>query len=308
MKLSENKVNDCEKELDKMKDYFDLSLYELSASKLHKLKLEYNTICQLNNEEINWFNKKCTNDLNIQLELNDDFVSNPKLQTSTPRYKNDSFKCIREAIEKFDKSVATFHESSTQTDIIIEECTGNVEIFINKVEIDNYDEEKVAEVVKFDDLTKTSRLTPNVYKSIDSGISGDITISEQRSMTEDEIENKSEVSDNDEHHIDEITENEEENIMRESQHIKKRQSLANETLFMRNEIVPNCSVSENQIYKALFLKKLLRFLLSFLLVCAILITVIYPLIKPTCNNGRKEYFLKFIYMDEENVNNAPTAY
>ena len=78
LKLSENKLNECEKELNKMKEYFDVSLFEINASRLHKLKLEYNTICQiLNNEDTTWFinnNKKSLNDLNMQLELNDDFV------------------------------------------------------------------------------------------------------------------------------------------------------------------------------------------------------------------------------------------
>ena len=278
-----------------MKHYFDLSLVELNASKLHKLKLEYNTICQLKNEEINWFNKKCTNNLTIQLEFNDDFASNSKPQTSTPKCKNDSFRCNTESIEKFDKSIPLCHENATQTEIIIEECTGNVEIFMNKVEIDNYDEEKVEKIrIQHRNSVKAKKL------SVDSGISGDSTLNDQQST-----ENKTEMSKNDKSFSDQNTEEESnynDNVVREKGHSHLLANVSNENSLDLS------SVSKNQIYKEIFLKKLLRFLLSFLLVCAILITVIYPLIKPTCNNGRKEYFLKYFYVDEENVNKWPTVY
>ena len=300
MKLSENKLNECEKELNKMKDYFDVSLFENNATKLHKLKLEYNTICQiLNNEDTTWFNnnninKKSLNDLNMQLELNDDFVSNPKIQTSTPRIKNDALKYYKQTVEKIDKSVATFHENSTQTDVIIEESKEDEEAILNenKVEIVH---------VQFYDETKTVVSTQKAYRSLDSGISGDITISEQRSLTEDEIEkNKSEVSDQ-----ESTDEDYDENLLR-----KRLPELKGQTIDKRSTVIvtsSNTSTNEKNV-QTTFVKKLFRFLILFLLFCTILVTFLYPLMKPTCGATRKEYFLKYIYMDEENFNKGPTAY
>ncbi len=294
LKLSENKLNECEKELNKMKEYFDVSLFEINASRLHKLKLEYNTICQiLNNEDTTWFinnNKKSLNDLNMQLELNDDFVSNPKIQTSTPRNRNDSLKyhIVSKIVDKIDKSVATYHEISTQTEVIVEETN------VDDEEI-NLNENKIH--VQFEDQIIAVEPNPKTYQPLDIGISGDNTISEQR--TEDEREKtKSEESSQ-----ESTDEDNNETMLR-----KRLPEVKGLETFDKRSTLTSSTTTVNGNVKTTFVKKLFRFLILFLLFCTILISLLYPLMKPTCGITRKEYFLKYIYMDEENFNKGPIAY
>jgi hypothetical protein len=229
----------------------------------------------------------------MQLELNDDFVSNPKIQTSTPRNRNDSLKyhSVSKIVDRIDKSVATYHENSTQTEMIIKE------IYVDDEET-HLNENKIEKThVQFDDQIETVKSTYKTYQPLDSGISGDNTISEQK--TEDEREkNMSEVSPQ-----ESTDEDNNETMLR-----KRLPEVKGLETFDKRLKLTSSTTTVNGNVKTTFVKKLFRFLILFLLFCTMLITLLYPLIQPTCGITRKEYFLKYIYMDEENFNKGPIAY
>ncbi len=298
--------------MNKIKNYLDLSVYESNLLKLEKLKLEYNTLCQLLNENVKekLLYPYKTDELKMQIDLNDDFVSvDSNIQlTSTPRYKNEEAKFYENNKNLIEKCVIV-NENSTQTETLLKKDVNT--------QIDESTDINVEQ-------------KPKAYRSIDSGIGGVLEISEIQSGPSSLSQSFYKVFENDDENITENDEDEAEMIIEQEEVISKQQNIVRKRLdfsdlnknkssiseSVESPMISVVEVSSENVkskmdgnVKTTFLKKLLLFMFCFLFICFILIYSIYPLFQPSCGNIiKKDYFYKYIFMDEENLNNAPTAF